>query len=274
MSKPTSVTLCTFDALHAHELRELPISVGWVDSIADWNTILTCGRVIGHRDETGAVVSTGALFDFGSVYTIGKMIVRASHQGQGLAREILERLLSMRRPNVHTSLVATEMGRPVYEKFGFSVIGDVHKLTIDAPNATERALRARTVEASFEDLLACDQRVFGADRRRMLAARVRQSEACLAQGGAFGLRVPGTLSVLGPVLAQDTPAAHAMIMNLVRCAKGPCRIDVNHTKRDLIAALRAAGFSEIKTHPVMSLGGTHPPGQREGLYALAAQAWG
>lgn len=272
MEETRRLPIFEFDSSHARELQQVPESVGWKDSLEDWHTMLACGRAFGHRDENGQVVSTGILFDFGNVYTIGKMVVRPSHQRRGLATQILEHLISARRKHVHTSLVATEAGRPVYSRRGFEKIGTIHKLTIDGNAARHPSPfdPAPTVEMWTER----DARAFGADRISLIKARMRQVIAVAQLGEAFGVRIGGDMSVVGPVYARDEESAFEAIVELVGRHSGRCRVDVPDTHAGLVARLIANGFHLERSHTTMSLGGMPAPGERKEIYALASQAWG
>lgn len=272
MQETRRLPLVEFDSSHARELQQVPESVGWKDSLEDWYTMLACGRAFGHREETGQVVSTGVLFDFGNVYTIGKMIVRPSHQRRGLATAVLEHLLAARQKDVHTSLVATDAGRPVYSQRGFEKIGMIHKLTVDG-SAAERP-SPFDPERDVKMWAERDARAYGADRTRLIEARMRQVISVAQKGDAYGVRMGGEVSVIGPVYARDDDSAFATIVKLAAQHPGRCRVDVPDIHADLVARLVASGFHLERSHTTMSLAGTSPPGDRSELYALASQAWG
>lgn len=264
-------------------LVALPASVGWLDSVADWRTVLACARVFGHRDETGAIVSCGALVDHGDVGFVAKMVVRPALQGRGLGRAVLERVMSVARPGKLLALVATARGAPVYARAGFVEIGRVDKLVAQGAEGLAGAdagglelLGAADVAAVLE----LDRQGFGAERGRMLRARIAQAREgrVLRQAGrvvGFALAIEQhELTVLGPVLAPDVAGAMALVAALGRGAPGPLRIDVPDQHAELTTWLSARGFTRVDHPALMSLGGAALPGARERLFALAAQAFG
>jgi GNAT superfamily N-acetyltransferase len=77
-----------------------------------WNVIA--------RDPEGDVVGIGRLLEDGALYaTIWDMIVHPDRQGRGIGTMILQRLLAQARSRTIVALVATPLGRPLYERYGF-----------------------------------------------------------------------------------------------------------------------------------------------------------
>ena len=107
--------------LLAAEYRRLRDSVGWGTPHDDallqpaldrtWNV---AARV------DGELVGLGRLLDDGALYaSIWDMIVRPEAQRRGVGTAILERLLERAAGRTIVALVATEAGRPLYERHGF-----------------------------------------------------------------------------------------------------------------------------------------------------------
>jgi GNAT superfamily N-acetyltransferase len=263
----------------ATALASLSTSVSWRDTPADWRNVLSIGRVVGLR-AAGAPIAVAARFDFGPLWSIGKVIVHPSHQGRGHARRILEHLIEdARAPGTHVTLVATPQGEPVYRRLGFRQVGEVHKLVgmvAIEPSESLRPLDARTLDG----VLALDREVFGADRAALLTRRLQASTRAfvIESGGAptgYGVAVEqGGHMVLGPVIAAHDDDALTLVRALLTREVRPRRIDVPSSHRKLIARLVALGFRDLETRPVMSLGGTPPPGDLARRFALAAQAFG
>ncbi len=263
----------------AAALADLAASVGWRDTSADWRAALAAGEVAGVRFG-GAPVATASRFDFGAVWSIGKVIVHPAHQGMGHARRLLEHLLAAERASeTHVTLVATPQGEPVYRRLGFRTVGAVQKLmgavAGDAVNGVE-ALDGRRLDAA----LALDREVFGGDRSALLSSRVRASSRALAleEGGeltGYGVAIEqGGCEVIGPVIAGDDREALRLVRALLTREARPRRIDVPSRHAWLVDRLVALGFRRADVRPVMSLGGTSPPGEIARRFALAAQAFG
>ncbi len=257
-------------------------SVGWNDTADDWRTLFACGRVFGHKDGAGALVSTGAVCNFGEVAALAKMIVHASARGRGLARQLVLHALATRDDARSLAcLVATDLGKPVYARLGFAPVGGV---TILLGHLERRARRAHVValdEADRDGLLALDRAVLGCDRARALIPRLtqaRRSVVVRGSGGeivAFGLAVEQRdILLVGPVLAPDEATALDVIDALVEDEPRRVRIDLPSSHHGAIEALRTAGLSPQAERAEMSIGGASPPGARARRFALLAQAYG
>lgn len=263
----------------ATALSTLSAAVSWRDTPADWRTVLSVGHVVGLR-AAGAPVAVAARFDFGSLWSIGKVIVHPSHQGRGHARRILEHLLhGERAPETRVSLIATAQGEPVYRRLGFRQVGEIHKLVgLVAVEQTEslRPLDARTLDGA----LALDREVFGADRGELITRRVQSAtRAFVIESGnvlsGYGIAVEqGGHVVLGPIIAAHDDDALTLARALLSREVRPRRIDVPGNHPRLIERLVALGFRDLETRPVMSLGGAPSPGESARRFALAAQAFG
>lgn len=268
-----------FTLSDANLLADLAASVGWRDTPADWRVVLSVGCVVGLREQ-GAPVAVAARFDFGGVWSIGKVIVHPEHQGRGHARRILGHLLDAARPlDTHVTLIATPQGEPVYRHLGFRRVGTVHKLlglATSEPVPGVCALDARTLGAA----MALDREVFGADRAALLVPRVQTATRALAltvDGAVTGYGVAveqGSHEVIGPVVAASGRDAMLLVRALLTHNNRPRRIDVPSTHGWLIERLVAMGFKQAEVRPVMSLGGSPVPGDLTRLFALAAQAFG
>lgn len=263
----------------ADALAALSAAVSWRDSPADWRTVLTLGHVAGLRSR-GAPVAVAARFEFGGLWSIGKVIVHPSHQGRGHARRILEHLLAERSPDTRVALVATSQGEPVYRRLGFRRVGSIHKLvgafTVEARDGGLTPLDARNLDAA----LALDREVFGADRGALLSRRVQSSTRAVALGGPSGIAGYGIAIeqgghvVIGPVLAPGADDALSLVRALLPRDARPRRVDVPAAHERFIEALVSMGFRDVEARPVMSLGGAALPGDVTRRFALAAQAFG
>jgi GNAT superfamily N-acetyltransferase len=110
----------------ASDYRRLRSAVGWDGpAIGDVELAAALARtwnVVARA--AGEVVGFGRLLDDGALYaSIWDMIVTPSWQRRGVGREIFVRLLARAKTRSLTVLVATEAGRPLYERHGF-VAGD------------------------------------------------------------------------------------------------------------------------------------------------------
>ncbi len=267
-----------FSAADLGALSRLPATVGWADTEADWRTILATGLAFGHRNQEGEIISSGVLFLFDEVATIGKMIVHPDCRGRGLAREVMTACLAARSPTIrHTTLIATPLGEPVYLRLGFSEIGRIHKLF--APSLPPSLQAGVTSPARLDEARVLDFEAFGADRGLLLAGRLAQSTASATLRDEHGTPTGFAMvteaigfSTIGPLIAPSLDGA----LRLVRALGTPARlrIDVPASQPAFVEALQREGFAQVDFPPEMSLGGTRAPGNRTKLFALASQAVG
>lgn len=257
-------------------------AVGWDDTPADWAALFSCGKVFGHRDLDGSLVGAGALCDFGPIITLAKMIVREDVRGRGVGRAVLERCLAARPSEATTTLlVATPLGRLLYDRAGFVPVETVHVLmgTRSHSNSPASSRVEPFDRDDREGLLALDRTASGGDRERMLDARLRTSKSAVVvrKGGVicgFGLAtVQRDHVVVGPVIANDVRDAHDIIDALID-EGAKVRIDVPGVQSATFRHLEAAGLEVVGSRVEMALGGRVPACQRERRFALASLAYG
>src|SRR5205814_10425254 len=200
------------------------------------------------------LVSSGALFDHGGVATLGRMMVRPPHQGQGLGRAILQALLAARTGGA-VLLSATPQGARLYRRAGFREVGCVHKIVAPAPLAGLFAVEASwRLEglAALDEALALDAAAFGGDRRRVLAGRATAVVGVRAAGAllGYGMAVArGGATQIGPVIASGAGVAGLIVAALCHGRPGPFRLDVPGDQRPLLEALRARGAHDPEPRP-------------------------
>src|SRR3954454_23120960 len=100
-------------------------SVAWPDTESEWRVIHQAALVLGVK-RAGELVGQGALGLFEASASIAKMVVAPSAQRQGIGAQILDALLGEadRRSLGRVGLVATPLGRPLYESRGFTPVGE------------------------------------------------------------------------------------------------------------------------------------------------------
>lgn len=277
------------------DLRRLSLGEDWPHSLEDWQTIVSSGEVFGHRDASGRILSSAAVIPYGPpehphLAALGMVIVDSAARRRGLGQALVQEAIgwaNARTPAVPLSLIATQVGLPLYEKLGFRTVEMLHKFV--RPAGPRVALHeAHTVaghlqeasEADLQSLIELDRVAFGYTRTRFLEQRFKQAQTgrILVRDGhavAYGLLVrQGPLTVLGPLVAPDNDAALTVLTGLMACANGPFRIDLPARQRKLFPALEAMGFVEDDVPPIMLRGIDRTAGDQQRYYAIAAQAFG
>jgi hypothetical protein len=180
-------------------------------------------------------------------------------------------------------LVATEEGKPLYEKLGFLTVDILNKLvaTEYKSNLLFEMDRLQSItNDDIEEILMLDKEAFGADRSTFLKLRIQQATyRVMLQnqdgkilGFALGVQTPDIL-VIGPVVAPDQVFAYHLIDYIARKHKGPMRIDIPSEHQRLSNDLLRYGFKIERNPPIMLINGTELP-SRKHVFALAAQAYG
>ena len=254
--------------------------VGWRDSETDWQVVHDAALVLGVRRE-GSLVAEGALGVYGDAGTIAKMVVEARFQRHGLGSRILSALMSeAEHRGISTlGLVATPFGRPLYERRGFVPVGEVVVLT-GTPDIAEPAEAAAPL-VTVEPALRAERRFIACDRGTMLAARLRVAIASSSLGGdadaprGYAMATAqGDNALVGPIIAQDEPAARALFSSIHRRVGGAVRIDVPGELGSFRQWLCSLGLVEQGVRVEMARGAERLPWQVPERFALAAQAWG
>jgi GNAT superfamily N-acetyltransferase len=184
-----------------------------------------CDPILAEVDDE--IVGTGVGTASGHVGWIGAIFVGPTHRGHGLGlaltAEVIARLES--RGCRTLVLVATEQGRPIYERLGFEVQSWYHTLEIgglpmDAP--PDRTVQA-IGRADLPGMAALDRRATGEDRAHLIEAFVRDDAGWIVRDPddghlrAFLLRAPWGG---GATIAPD-PSDALRLLDHRRAVGGP-----------------------------------------------------
>lgn len=248
-------------------------AVGWPDSESEWRVIHQAALVLGVQ-RGAELVGQGALGLFEGAASIAKMVVAPSAQRQGIGAQILDALLveAERRSLARVGLVATPLGRPLYESRGFTPVAEVAILVGTPVFAGEPSGSAPIVDA--EQLLSLERRFTGGARSAILRGRLKEAcaSAICADGFALATPQPGG-SRVGPIFADCEETARTLTKDLCLRLSGPVRFDVPGEQQAFRGWLRGLGLSEKGVNLEMSRGG-RLPWQVPQRFGQATQAWG
>ncbi|MGC4065607.1 MAG: GNAT family N-acetyltransferase [Polyangiaceae bacterium] len=267
---------------HADISQNVALShaVGWQDTSSDWEVIYDSALVLGIR-ERARLVAQGILGSFGGVGTLAKLVTAPERQHAGLGRRVLDALLvNAERQGLSTlGLVATPLGRHLFEAQGFVVEGEIVVL-MGTPHVPLGHGHASPIEI-LDEALALDRQLLACDRSKML--RCRESRA-LATAGVTGhggklsgyamATELGSHALVGPVIAEDEEGARNLFVGLCRELGDAVRIDVPSDHQSFRQWLRSIGLREQGTRVEMRRGSVPLPYRARQRYALATQAWG
>jgi GNAT superfamily N-acetyltransferase len=224
----------------------------------------------------GEVVGVGFGTRNGGTGWVGLVCVRPAYQGRGLGTRITADVVSRLegRGCRTTVLTATRMGRPVYERLGFSTETLYHGF--DGPGLGAEELPPAVRPMVPEDLPAVgdlDRRLTGEDRAHLLRALEGPGWVAVdADGKPLGYHLPVPWGG-GPIIAEDPDAAWALT-RLVRILAGPdgiVRFWLASENEEGRERMRELGFEEARVVPRMIRGEplSWRPEALWGLFSLA-----
>jgi GNAT superfamily N-acetyltransferase len=218
--------------------------------------------VLAERD--GEIVGTGVASAHGAVGWVGTIFVAESERGHGLGRALTEATMAeLQHLGCETQvLVATDMGRPVYERLGFATRTFYRTFELEgrlAADGDEPDGGVRRFTASdLDDAAELDARATGEERRGVLAAMadVEGGLALRSPDGAFEgfvLRAPWGG---GATVAASIDAA-LRLLDARRLRAGPdhlVRVGTPLENTAGMKGLEAAGWRPTWTARRMELG--------------------
>jgi N-acetylglutamate synthase-like GNAT family acetyltransferase len=233
-----------------------PVTINDIEKIRDlqpddWNDIVPdiqfyidspfCHPVKATIDNT--IVGTGALISFGKSSWIGHIIVDAQYRNNGIGLQVVNNLLDIAKKNsIDTcSLIATELGKPVYLKTGFRTVTEYLFLKREEP-WRECSVSGNVVSftenyrAAIQEL---DLAVSGEDRRILLDQFIQNSKLYLQNNNVAGYYIPDLKE--GTIVANTTEAGlELMKLKYAKADKAVLPID----NIEGIAFLKQQGFTE------------------------------
>lgn len=272
------VTLHPASLDDADALQALCQAVGWPHRAVDLRILVELGQGHVARNQDGQVMAVGLWWSFGSqAARIGMVIVSPALQGLGIGRYLMDRLLA-ETGSRSVMLLATDAGRPLYEKLGFHEIGSVHQR--QGQYEPKAAADGRVRRAMADDrgaLLACDAAAFGVER-------VGTLEHLMAIGKTFVLMEEGELRgyaidrafgrgrLVGPIVAASEADAIALFRGAAR--PGFVRVDIPAEADVLSGHLEDCGLAMVDKECVMLRGDWALPTEGVRVFGLASHALG
>jgi ribosomal protein S18 acetylase RimI-like enzyme len=234
------------------------------------------GGLVAEEDDD--VIGVAWLHPRGAVATVGPVAVEPRHQGRGIGRRLLERLIEIAGKGVPQIRLVQESynaaSLALYLRTGFRVVAPLIELELppDVAVAAPRATPGVVVRAAADDdrmrLVARDARAFGAQRPQSIDLYLRRGRVLVAEeagtlaGYAMGIGFDA-MAFLGSASADE---AETLLLLLTALASGlggqgrTIRIVVPATDRRLVEGLLALGFRVFRAcHYMVRGGGTAPP---------------
>jgi GNAT superfamily N-acetyltransferase len=235
------------------DLMTLSTAVGWNQVEADWRRMLElepegCFGV----EADGRVAASATVISYGQELAwIGMVLTLPEYRGRGFATQLMQRCLDYcdARGVRCVKLDATDLGRPVYEKFGF-----VEESVVERWKGTLAAAPA----VEFARDLELDRAAFGADRRALIER--------------LGVSRAGRVaSYVGPVVCRTTDEARERVLH--SGVEGVVFWDLPLANESAVELARDLGFAPARRLWRMRRGAVIEE-RPEFVYALAGFEYG
>ena len=287
MDTTKNLKLNVLDENDIEGLISLSQSVGWDYDRDEIRTVMSSGKILGHKNELGQIVSSGAIIPYDThLASIGMIIVNQQYRGQSLGKEITQACIERVLEKVSIMLIATPEGKPMYEKMGFKEVGYVHKFIsnnyVPSNNLLSEGLKKDVfIVGDIDKVVELDKNAFGDSRRKFLVNRINQSHQSLVLRDeigrilGYGLSISGPENlILGPIVAPNFNTAAYLINQLALNHRGKLRIDTPISDEMFMKFLRDSGFVKVGQPPIMIINSDTMPIRNNNLYGIGAQIFG
>ena len=261
--------------------------IGWDYNREEIETIFNAGIVYGVWNEKEELIASAAIILYGEkLASIGMVIVHPDYKGRGIGKIITEACVKSVSAHTPIMLIATDEGKPLYEKLGFRAVSYVSKYICNSYNAKDYCVRNEDYvmnyeEGDLEKIIKIDEYAFGTNRKEFLKKRIMQSEQCTVVrdkeqkvlGYGLSIQTPEN-KIIGPVVAKNDEMAMRIVHDLAKGHNGKLRIDVLEGKKDFMKVLEIAGFKKVNTPPIMMKNSGQLLKRNNELYSIAAQIFG
>jgi GNAT superfamily N-acetyltransferase len=226
---------------------------GWNQVEADWQRFLDLqpdGCFVAEWDGTPVGTTTTSLF--GPVAWIAMVLVEEGFRGRGIGKALLGHTLEFldhrRIPTVR--LDATPLGRPLYERLGFTEQFRLARYEGVLPPDPDQASGEAAPAEQWEALAALDEAVTGTDRRKLLLRLFAEQpdRVCLVRQGdhpaGFLTARPGRRAVqIGPCIAAPEVGPLLFAQAWHRQAGRPVFLDIPVANETATRLAEAQGLS-------------------------------
>ncbi|MCY8955609.1 GNAT family N-acetyltransferase [Bacillus cereus] len=261
--------------------------IGWDYNREEIETIFNVGIVYGVWNEREELIASAAIILYGEkLASIGMVIVHPDYKGRGIGKIITEACVKSVSTHTPIMLIATDEGKPLYEKLGFRAVSYVSKYICNSYNANHKCAENEEYmmvykESDLEEIIKIDKGAFGTSRNEFLKQRIMQSEQCVVVkdtkenvvGYGISIQTPEN-KIIGPVVAKNNAMAMRIVHDLARGHNGKLRMDVPEGKNDFMKELEIAGFKKVNTPPIMIKNSNRLLKRNSELYSIAAQIFG
>jgi predicted N-acetyltransferase YhbS len=276
--------LCPDDLVPVDRLRA---ELGWNDTIADWERLLSLSpEGCFAAEQNGQVVGTCTSVCYGNALAwVGMMMVHPAHRRKGIGSALLRCCVDhLRQRGVRSiKLDATPMGQPLYARIGFVPEWTLARWEYrGSPMAVQPASECIQPLAGkhWPAILALDAQALGVPRGRLLRSLAAASRRALVyeRGGSilgFGMLRDGALaSCLGPVVAGFQAGERLARCLLSGQGDRPVFWDIPDRNEGASLLARQLGFAFLTPLTRMYLDTNPVPSDPSRIWAIADPAAG
>ncbi len=200
----------------------------------------------------GVIAGTGMAILNGDAAWLGTIIVREAFRRQGLGSQITRNLIGWSEKNGSRKiiLVASDMGKPVYEKLGFrqSMYYLVYEGGKTLPASPKSPVRKMT-EKDLDEVYSMDKIASGEDRSAILKKTWKTGFTCVAGTAIAGYYLPDFGR--GLIIATGETAGSELLA--FRFERDKRNIVIPESNTAAKEFLEANSFSESRKFPRMYL---------------------
>ncbi|GIP62640.1 N-acetyltransferase [Virgibacillus pantothenticus] len=287
VSERMATNLVTLEEEDIPGLITLSAAVEWDYDKYEIQTVISSGRVYGHKNKEGEIVSSAAIIPYGqSLASIGMVIVHPEYRGKGLGRKVTQKCIDSVSADNAIMLIATDEGKLMYKRMGFYPIDYVHKylcnnyLSIKPNNQLDIEINSMR-KVDLPQVVRLDKDAFGEERKTFLIHRIKQAKDSIVVKDSdgtiigFGLSILGPINlILGPIIAPNHHIASLLIDKLANNHQGKLRIDIPSGNETFMSHLEKCGFVKVSQPPIMIKNAKELPSPNKTLFGIAAQIFG
>ena len=202
----------------------------------------------------GKNIGFGNLFTFGKSAWLGNIVVDYDYRSKGYGTQITKELIKIaKNKGVETcNLIATELGKPVYEKTGFNIELN-YEFYSSANNEfsfeIDKDIRKAT-QIDFENIQQIDCLVTGESRTEMLKFHLPCTYIAQKNGKLVGFFIDGLET--GSIISADKKAGIELLK--LKLKKGNTKIIIPENNFSLKEFFEENGFEKTLSLPKMVLG--------------------
>jgi GNAT superfamily N-acetyltransferase len=225
-------------------------AANWNQTQEDWARLLEMepeGCFVVSQDDVVAASATVVVYSTDLAW-IGMVLTLPEFRKRGLSSRLMEHALEFAasRSVANVGLDATDMGFPLYRRFGFEtecIVERWERLAGFVPMSP-------AVVNSWRPSPDLDLLAFGAERSKLLASLARVEAASVGDGEGYAMVRPGTKAVyFGPCTANSFAAAEELLRwFLARHSQEQACWDILLDNQHAVTLARKYGF-----HPVRRL---------------------